>query len=582
MMPKRVLSLSLLMLMLILPGCGDPEPAPPATEEPAADLELGAVRLILVLVVDQCTAEYIDRFAPLFDGGIHQLRKQGLSFTEAHHFHSVTATAVGHATLATGCFPSRHGIVGNSWYDRESGERIYSAEDDEHLRSPHLMLSPAIGDWLKAAATKGRVYAASAKDRAAITMGGKKADGAFWYDSGTGRYESSSYYYPEDEPGWLVSFNDRGHANEYFGQAWEPLPLSPDQLSAAGIADTDFGPLHPRFPRVFGTATPAAERYFFEGLADSPFGDELLARFGRQIIEAEELGADGTPDILCLSFSALDWVGHDFGPNSRAVLDTMLRLDGYLGELFDFIDGTVGLDHTLIAFTGDHGVAPVPEFRQEQKQPGSRLTAQGVLCFQEAAQRMDEQFGEQDWFLPGPFLNPTAVETSGKEPAEMELAAARILAECPSVQRVWTRSELQGDAVSDDPAFQLFRNSHHVDRSPDFLVQYEPFHTMTRGSATTHGTPHRYDTHVPLILLGPGIPAGVIHDRVNSVDLVPTLAELAGIPLPGEIDGRSLVPVLSDVRVVLEEEEVAAAILTPLPAAEPPAEEGAITPIPMH
>jgi arylsulfatase A-like enzyme len=173
-----------------------------------------------------------------------------------------------------------------------------------------------------------------------------------------------------------------------------------------------------------------------------------------------------------------------------------------------------------------------------------------------------------------------AVETSGKERTELERAAAGILSQCPSVYRVWTRHELQGAEVPDDPAFPFFRNNFNAERSPDFLVQYEPFHTMTRGSATTHGTPHRYDTHVPLILFGPGIPAGVIHDRVDSVDLAPTLAELAGIPVPEEIDGRSLVPLLGEVRVVLEEEEVAAAVLTPPPAADPPAAEGTIAPIP--
>lgn len=569
-MPKRALTPIFLTILLILVSCGPPE-APPPAEPEQAELDPSGVRLILILVVDQCAAEYLDRFAPLFSGGLEMLYEQGTSFTEAHHVHAATSTAVGHATLATGCFPRRHGIIANDWYEKDTGERIYAVEDEKDDRSPRLMLSPALGDWLKRAYSRSKVFAASGKDRAAIVMGGHDADGAFWYHKKTGTYISSSYYYPDGEPSWVEAFNDQRLLNRHFGEAWEPLPLSPEQLEAANIENTDFGPLHPGFPRVFGAASPAPERWFYEGAAASPWGDELLALFGRQLIEAEELGLDGSPDILLLSFSALDCVGHDYGPNSREVLDTLLRLDQYLAEILEFVDDRVGLEYTLVTLTGDHGVAPVPEYRQKQGEPGSRLTATEVLCFQQTGSVLDQSFGDQDWFLPGPFLNPAAVEASGVPRDELERTVAAILSDCPSVDRVWTRKDLLNGRSPEDPAFHLFRNGYHEVRSPDFLVQFEPFHNLTRGSATTHGTPHHYDTHVPLILFGPGIPAGRVHNRVNSADMAPTLAELAGIPLPAEIDGRSLVLELEDVRVVLDEEDLAAAepvALEPVAAAE--------------
>lgn len=568
-MPKRALTPIFLTILLILASCGAPEAPPTAEAEKAVERDPTGVRLILVLVVDQFAAEYLDRFAPLFNGGLDRLLREGASFTEAHHFHAATSTAVGHATLATGCFPRRHGIIGNVWYERDTGERIYAVEDEEDGRSPRLMLSPTLGDWLKAADSRSKVFAASGKDRAAVTMGGHDADGAFWCDKKTGSFISSDYYYPDDMPRWVEAFNGQRLLTRHFGEAWEPLPVSPEQLEAAGIENTDFGPLHPGFPRVFGAASPAPERWFYEGAAASPWGDELLALFGRRLIEAEELGLDSSPDILLLSFSVLDWVGHDHGPNSREVLDTLLRLDQYLAEFLDFVDDRIGLEHTLVTLTGDHGVAPVPEYLQAHGHEGSRLTAAGVLCFQQTGSRLDQRFGDRDWFLPGPFLNPAAVEASGVPRDELERTVAAILSHCPAVDRVWTREDMSR-GTSDDPSFLLFHNGYHDERSPDFLVKYELFHNLTRGSATTHGTPHRYDTHVPLILFGPGIPAGRVHERVNSVDLAPTLAELAGIPAPAEIDGRSLVLELQDVRVVLDEPQLTAL----LPAALEPAAAG--------
>jgi len=565
-MPKRILTTLLTTTMLILVSCGTPEPPPAATEKPT-ELEPGGVRLILVLVADQCAAQYIERFGPLFSGGLEMLVSQGTSFTEAHHFHAVTATAVGHATLATGCYPARHGIVGNSWYDKQTGERVYALDDEEYDRSPAQMLSPALGSWLKAAAPKARVFAASGKDRAAILMAGHDADGAFWYQKKTGAYESSEFYYPDGEPAWVEAFNQRRHLDRHFHEAWEPLPVGPEALEAAGIGALDFGPLHGGFPHVFGVTSPAPERWFYETCAASPWNDELLALFGRELIEAEGLGMNSVPDVLFLSFSALDWVGHDYGPQSREVLDTILRLDQNLAGLFQFIDDRIGLDQTLITFTGDHGVAPVPEYQQTLGKAGSRIDDNGLLCFHQTERLMDERYGRQDWFRPGPYLDPSAVEGSGVPREELEESVAAILGNCPAVDQVWTRADLLGDPVADDPYYLFYRNNYNEGRSPDFMVQFRETHLHARYAATTHGTPHRHDTHVPLLLMGPGVPAGVLHERVHSVDLAPTLAALAGIPVPEEIDGHSLVPRLEEVRVVLEEVELAAA--EPVAAVEP-------------
>jgi len=556
-MPKRA-PIALLLFALIIPiSCGTPD-EPTAPVETAADLDPDGIRLVVVMVVDQCAAEYLDRFAPLFVGGIDRLRRQGVSFVEAHHEHAITATAVGHATLSTGCFPSRHGIVGNDWYDQETGDRIYAVDDEAFDKSPRNMLSPALGDWLKAANPNSKVFAASGKDRAAIMMGGLEADGAFWYHKKTGTYRTSDYFYAEGEPEWVDGFNHRKLLHRHFGEAWQPLSVSPLQLEEAGIEDIDFGPLHTGFPHVFGVTSPAPERWFYEDSAASPWNDELLALFARRLIEAEDLGMDGAPDLLMLSFSALDWVGHDYGPNSREVLDTLMRLDRQLGDFFSFLDDRVGLDHTLLVFTGDHGVAPVTEYLQARGQTAARASDTDVLCFHQAERLLDERYGEQDWFRPGPFLDQAAVDASGVSREELEQTTAAILTECPGVERIWTRNDLLSGDFDDEPLFTLYRNNYLDGRSPEFMVQFEETFNRTRWSATTHGSAHRHDTHVPLILLAPSLPAGQVYGRVATADMAPTIAAIVGFAPPDALDGRSLVPDLDDVRMMLDEQEVVA------------------------
>ncbi len=529
-----------LIAITLSTACGTP--TPPPTAFPA-----GTPKLVLFLVIDQLSQDYLVRFRPLLDGGFGYLLDNGVVFADAHHDHANTVTGAGHATLASGCFPRRSGIISNRWFDRTTGEEVYCVQGRDYHRSPSNLLVSTLGDWLKEADPAAKVFAASAKDRAAILIGGHDADAALWYDSG--EWATSGYY---AEPDWLEDFNDRRWPDAYFGRLWEPLPVPPDVLAELDIVEMDEGIYQRSFPYAFGGKSLEPGAGFYAALLSSPFVDNYLLELAKTILAEERLGTDDHPDFLGLGFSALDYVGHSFGPNSREVLDTVLRLDRTLAELLDVIDAQVGLDNTLIALSADHGVAPLPAYRRAQGAWAARADAGDVACFQDVGRRLKERFGDSEWFLFDLYLNDEVIVESGVDRAELEREITTMLGECAAVERVWTRAELLRDpgvatagavaeealANSDESHYRrLFSNSFHPDRSPDFEVQYRAFYLDRRSAGTTHGSPHAYDTWVPFVIAVPGGTPGTIADHVITADLAPTLAGIMGIPTPADLDG---------------------------------------------
>jgi len=490
------------------------------------------------LVVDQFSADELARMSPLFTGGFRTLLDRGVSFTQAYHAHALTETAPGHATLATGSFPSHHGIVSNWWIQEGSLVSQWAIDDDLYDESPQELERTALGDWIKAKYPDSKVFSASGKDRAAILMGGKQADGALWYDEEIGGYETSEYYV---EPEWLDHFNDQRLLDVRFGQMWEPLPLAPETVGVLQLQKLDFGPLLNELPMSIGPPRPAPDETFYSAVRDSPWWDEYLAQLARFMIEAEDLGRDGNPDLLALSFSAADYVGHDHGPNSREYVDVLLRLDHTFGELLDFVDERVGLDSTIVGLSSDHGVVPVPEVRHSQGLPGRRVTSATIRCLQGVGNQLAESHGVERWLIPGPRLAPGLEEATGRARPELEEETAALLEQCPAVESVWTGSELLQEVAESDHDRWLYANCYYPERSPDFLIQFEEYFMSSVSSVTTHGSPYAYDTHVPLMVLAPGLAPEALDIPVRTVDLAPTLANLAGIPIPREVDGRALI-----------------------------------------
>ena len=540
--PKGV---AVLTLLAALWGCSDPSSSP-LREAPKNSVPEGAPKLVLLLVADQMEADHLARFEPLFTGGFRRLLDQGVSFTQAYHGHAATLTAPGHASLATGVHPRRHGIVGNWWYDPRRGEEIYAVHDDEVESSPRQLMTSALGDWIKQAWPQSKVFGASGKDRAAVLLAGRLGDRAYWYESDTANWVSSDYY-GGSVPEWVERFNNRRLMDAHFGASWEPLPVPAEILEEIGVTSLDLGPLEERFPHVFGSFGLAPSEGFYGDLRYSPWQDRYLGQFAEELIVAEELGTDAYPDLLALSFSSLDRIGHEYGPDSREALDVLLRLDQDLERLFNFVDRWVGLEQTWVLLSSDHGAGPVPELQAARGLPGRRATQDDVLCFQRVGERLAETLGEESWFLPGRFINPEALKRSGVAREVVEKEAAQLLEECSGVERVWTRGEIEGGVDPSDPYSEEVANHYYPDRSPDFIIRFEEGFLWVRDVASTHGSPYAYDAHVPMLVLAPGVKPARVDRRVLTVDAAPTLAAALGIELPEHLDGSVLVETLGAV-----------------------------------
>ncbi|MDX1385917.1 MAG: alkaline phosphatase family protein, partial [Thermoanaerobaculia bacterium] len=280
---------------------------------------------------------------------------------------------------------------------------------------------------------------------------------------------------------------------------------------------------------------------FYGAFRATPFSDAYLLRFAEELVRAEHLGQRDHLDYLAIGLSALDLVGHSFGPRSREVADVILRLDAELGTFLDELDATVGLDRVVIAVSSDHGVAPVPEISATLGLPGRRATNEDALCFQNAGVTVGGRFGLDDLVLRGLYLDRDAIEAAGLEPREVEAALARELEKCDIVARAWTRSELEATRSDEPERFRrLFRHSFDPERSADILLQLTEYSLPLTGAFTTHGSPYPYDTRVPLIFRLPGTDATRIDAAVRTVDTAPTLAALLGIPAPTGLDGVDL------------------------------------------
>lgn len=504
---------------------------PPVTAaRQAADPQ---VRLVLVISVDQFRYDYLTRFRSEFTGGLARLLGNGASFTQAYLDHYPTVTAVGHATMLTGALPSVSGVIGNDWYDRGASGSVTSVSDPTTTlvvgegagASPRRLLVPTLGDEMKSAAAHRpagqmpKVFGLSLKDRSAILMSGHQADGAYWANTRTGTFVTSTYYRPEPHA-WVAAFNAKAPADAYAGRLW----AFPGAASGGG--------------RVM-PAAPGPQLY--GALGGSPFGNELVRDLAVAALEAERLGQRGVTDLLAVSFSANDGVGHTHGPDSPEVRDVTVKTDRVLEELFARVDALVGLDRTLVVLTTDHGVAPVPEVQQQRRLPGGRLKSEELFGPITAA--LTAKYGEGRWILAtagsSPYLNHALIAEKGLDPAEVRRLAAAAAAGAPRVARVYTREQLVAGETMPDWIGRRVARSYHLQRSGDLEIVLDPY-WLRSSNGTTHGTPYGYDAHIPLLLMGPGIRPGAYHATVALNDLAPTLATLVGVATPGGSSGRVL------------------------------------------
>lgn len=497
-----------------------------------AEADADEPRLVLVIVVDQFRHEYLNRFGADFDAGLARLLAEGAVFSDAHLAHYPTVTGVGHATVLSGALPSASGIIGNDWFDRGLGRNVNCVWDPGVDRlgapgdgaSPHRLLASSLADELKIARGAGtKVIGISRKDRAAILTPGRSADAAYWIDGDTGRVVSSTWYF-EALPPWVERFNQGDLPGSFAGRPWHAR----DDES-----------------QVFFTIPTAPREALVDAVGRSPFSNQMLVELAREAIAEEQLGQRGVTDVLTVSFSANDSVGHAFGPESPEVRDITLRTDAHIGQLLDLVDASVGLDRTLVVFSSDHGVAPVPEEQRARRLPGGRFD--GALLFGAIDAALDGAFGAGDWVRgtagSSPYLDHALIRERGLDGAAVRRLAADAAEAHPNVARVLTREQLLAGEVPDEPASRRVDRSYHPQRSGDLEILLDPF-WIRSSDATTHGTPYVYDTHIPLIFRGPGVRAGRYDRAAILNDVAPTLATLLGVEIPSNAAGRVLAEML--------------------------------------
>jgi predicted AlkP superfamily pyrophosphatase or phosphodiesterase len=559
-----------LLVILLLPGISNPADS--------AGHELVRPRLILQITVDQLRGDLITRYYDrLGEGGFRYLMEQGLVYTNAHHRHANTETIVGHTTLATGANPSIHGMVGNVWLDRNSGELTYNIEDSRYPilsqdagvdknteidptqrtarsdgRSPSRILVSTFSDELTLfQGGQSKVYGVSVKDRGAVSMAGHTGK-AFWFSKKSSEFITSSFYY-DDYPHWVTQWNAQNPVKKYAGQSWQ---LMRDQ-STYLFGDSDDRPYETALPG-FGRTFPhpygkPGDQYFTTLLTVSPAGDEMTLEFARALVQHEDIGDDEITDYLSISFSSTDYVGHIFGTSSLESEDNILRLDRSLAELFSFVDAEIGLDNTLIVLSADHGGPEAPGYLSELGFEADYIDTDdfdkaGAI----AALKQRFGIGEElitTYFHPYLYLNRVAIAEKGLDQAEVELAVAEEVNRFEGVALALSSSALAAGKVADTPLTRSILSNYNPNRSGDIYLVFEPNRFIADFDglvvAATHGSPWRYDTYVPIIFAGMDLPAKKVHRQVYTTAIAPTLSLFIGAKPPTGSMGESLSEVLN-------------------------------------
>ena len=510
------------LLLLLLSALALPGESTPA---------LAAPRLIVVVVIDQFRADYLTRFRAQFGpDGFNRLLRQGANFTSCFYSYANTETAPGHATLATGTTPDRHGIAANDWYDLDKGHEVEAVEDENHPLvggsyditgvSPQNLMTTTLADELRLATNgEAKVFGAALKDRAAVLSTGRTANGAYWYDWNGGTFITSTYY-RDDLPTWVAQFNQQRSAASYYGKEWK----SGERLFA-----------------TLSTESGQPDRNFFRRFAYTPYGNDVVVDFALELMEREGLGADEVTDFLFVGFSSNDMAGHQWGPDSDEVADMTLRTDVQVARLLRALDERLGAGNYWFVVSGDHGVAPTLAQARARGIPAKNVDLTAAMRSLNEALRT--RWGEGDWFLPqaGLVFNRETLKKYNVSLAEAAHFASGILLNTPGVL-----GYVAGDEVRvDRETAQAVRHSTYSGRVPDIQVVLEPFALVNREQGgTTHGSPHSYDTHVPLIFFGPAFRPGIYREQVSPIDLAPTLAAALGINPPARATGKVLTQAL--------------------------------------
>ena len=487
--------------------------------------------LVVLITIDQMRNDYLERFAGQLSGGLGRVSRNGAWFTNAHHDHAITETAPGHATLLSGRFPRSTGIMMNrAGVDDDASPLIASGMGPG--ASPKRFQGTTLVDWMTTQDPQSRALSVSTKDRGAILPIGKTRANVYWY-SPDGRFITSRYY-RDTLPSWVVSWNKRELPQSYAGRSWDLLlPAAaytePDTVAAEGETGNTFPHILPD--------DPASAASIVRG---TPFIDDITVSFALDGVKSLALGAGGHTDLLAISLSGTDYVGHRFGPDSREIHDQVVRVDRALGTFLDSLYRMRDSSSITIVLTGDHGVGTIPELAPASMQPTpTRVTLQGLLPGVRAgllAAHVDTMAFDIDQQIV--LVDRAAFLKAGANADSAIDAFAAAARQMRGVQRVDHFRALLADTLT-DPIARRWSHQFPTTTAIELVVTLTPLSTWG-GNIASHGSPYDYDSHVPLIFYGAGVRPGRYPAFVRTVDLAPTLARLAGVRPTERLDGVAL------------------------------------------
>src|SRR3984885_9452507 len=499
----------------------------------------GHPKLVVVIVIDQFRGDYLERYRNQFgDGGFRLLIDRGAYFPNCNYNYANTRTAPGHATLFTGAYSNGHGIVANEWWDQKKKAPGTSGEDDATKpvgvsgdkagASPHNLLADTLGDELKLATQgKARVFGVSLKDRAAVLPAGFAGDAAYWIEPKSGAWVTSTYY-RDDLPKWVQDFNST-RPPRYWDREWK------------GVQGTVLRSTAHR------KSKDGSDAGFYEVVGPTPFANEYELEFAKELMVYENVGRGPATDLLSISLSANDILGHQVGPDSPEMAEMALALDRELADFFNFLGHQFGLANVWIALSADHGVSALPEAAKKLRIPAANLDSARLDEQVNAALTAKFSPGHSANFVkleyPLVWLNNEAFVALHVKEKDAEAAVGESL-NVPGFRGFYTKSQLAEDEIPNTALGNKYRNSYSPEESW-YVMGIPDIYTVGSAKGTDHATPYSYDTHVPLLLYGLPFQAGTYRKPSQPVDLAPTLASLLGINAPTHSVGRVLTEALA-------------------------------------
>ena len=516
-------------------------------------------KLVVGIVVDQMRWDYVNKFKPFFktqNGFLHFIN-EGATCDNTLIPYVPTVTACGHACAYTGSVPALHGIAGNIWYDNVKQKQVYCVEDASvqtvgssnnaaGQMSPLNLWTTTIGDELKLATNfKSKVIGVSLKDRGAIIPAGHAADAAYWYDSKSGNFISSTYYAPA-LPSWLTKYNNEHHVDSLYKKGWN-LSLANAVYEANCDGDenayesTPFGKETKHFPYDFNAFIGKD----YGKVATTPYGNNLVIDIAKQALINEKMGTDNVTDLLAVSFSSPDYIGHSFGPNSWETMDGYVKLDEILADFFSFLDKQVGKGNYTVFLTADHAVANIPAFAKKHNLPGESyddgaVKSDIITCLN--ANKLDPKLisfvGEYNIYYNHPLMDSLHVSNES-----LTNLVTNYLEKKPQVLQV-IESRKAAIAPLPQMAREKIVNGYNAQRGGDLVLLTKSGVVDGSPTGTNHGVLYNYDAHIPFLLVGNGIKQGAINSPTYMTDIAPTITTLLGIQMPSGSIGKPVLEVL--------------------------------------